>query len=70
MQNYLIIIEKSKNGFGAYAPDVEGCVAVGKTVEETMKNMQEALEFHIQSLIKDGLPVPEAVTQSAYAKVG
>ncbi len=70
MQNYLIIIEKAANNYSAYAPDVHGCVSTGKTPEETLKNMQEALEFHIKGLIEDGLPIPEAITKSAYAKVG
>ena len=69
MQNYLIIIEKAQNNYAAYAPDVPGCVATGKTPEETLKNMQEALEFHIKGLIEDGLPIPKAITTSAYAKV-
>jgi len=68
MENYLIIIEKAKNNYAAYAPDMPGCVTTGKTVEEALKNMQEALEFHIEGLIEDGLPIPKAVTKSAYAK--
>lgn len=68
MENYLIVIEKAKNNYSAYAPDVPGCISTGKTVEETLKNMNEALEFHIQGLKEDGLPIPKAVTQSAYAK--
>ena len=70
MKNYLIVIEKARNNYAAYAPDVPGCVTTGKTPEETLENMQKALEFHIKGLIEDGLPVPDAVTQSAYAKVG
>ena len=69
MENYLIIIEKARNNYAAYAPDVPGCVTTGKTVEETMKNMQEALELHIKGLIEDGLPVPEPTTQSDYVQV-
>ena len=69
MQNYLIVIEKASNNYAAYAPDVPGCVATGKTVEETLDNMQKALKLHIKGLIEDGLPVPIAVTQSAYAQV-
>lgn len=69
MENYLIIIEKAGKNYSAYAPDVPGCISTGKTVEEVKKNMLEALEFHIQGLIEDGLPVPKAITQSTYAKV-
>ncbi len=69
MENYLIIIEKASNNYAAYAPDVPGCVAAGKTAEETLENMKKALKLHIKGLIEDGLPVPKAVTQSAYAQV-
>lgn len=69
MKNYLIIIEKAEENYSAYSPDVEGCVAVGNSIEETVKNMKEALEFHIKGLIEDGLPVPECSTQSHYIQI-
>ncbi|OPY70364.1 MAG: hypothetical protein A4E57_00640 [Syntrophorhabdaceae bacterium PtaU1.Bin034] len=60
MHRYLVIYEKSKRNYSAYSPDVPGCIATGKTLEETRKNMQEALKFHIEGLIEDGLPIPES----------
>jgi predicted RNase H-like HicB family nuclease len=66
---YLIVIEPSATGFGAYAPDVPGCVAVGDTPEETEKLLREALELHIAGLIEDGLPVPEPKSQADYVAV-
>ena len=42
---YLIIVEKTKTGFSAYSPDIDGCIAIGNTKEEVEKNMKEALEF-------------------------
>ena len=59
MENYLIIIEKQKNNYSAYSPDVPGCIATGKTQKETRKNMQEALEFHLEGLKLEKLPIPE-----------
>ena len=56
--DYVVIIEKGNNSFGAYVPDLPGCVAVGETREEAMKLIQEAIEFHIEGLKEDGLPVP------------
>lgn len=56
---YVIILEKSKNGYGAYAPDLPGCVAVGDTVDETSKLMKEAIVFHIKGMKEDGDPIPE-----------
>lgn len=61
-RKYTIIIEKSDNGYSSYAPDLPGCVAAGKTCEETRQLMKEAIEFHIEGLIEDGLPIPEPVT--------
>jgi predicted RNase H-like HicB family nuclease len=51
---YAIIIEKGPEGYGAYVPDLPGCVAVGESREEVMRLIQEAIEFHIE-----GQHVPE-----------
>ena len=66
MQNYLIIIEKAENNYSAYSPDVDGCVATGKTVEEARKNFLEALEFHIEGLIEDGIEIPVASSDFSF----
>lgn len=60
MERYLILIEKAGNNFSAYAPDLPGCVATGATVEETRRTMREAIDFHIEGLKRENLPVPEA----------
>ncbi len=65
--NYLIIIEKSQNGYGAYCPDVPGCVAFGDTQEETRKEFLSALELHIKGLEEDGLPIPHASSSFAFS---
>ncbi len=59
IDSYLIIIEKTKSGFSAYSPDVPGCVAIGKTVPETEKNMKEAIQFHIEFMVEKGYQVPK-----------
>ncbi|WP_373513373.1 type II toxin-antitoxin system HicB family antitoxin [Persicitalea sp.] len=60
MEKYLVIVQKAKNNYAAYSPDVLGCVATGKTVEATLRNMQEALEMHLEGLAELGeeFPVP------------
>lgn len=63
---YLVIIEKANNNYSAYLPDVPGCVATGKTREETRKNIVKALEFHFKGLIEDGLPLPEPKSEADY----
>jgi predicted RNase H-like HicB family nuclease len=66
---YAIVIEKSETGFGAYVPDLPGCVAVGETVKETERLIREAIEFHIDGLKEDGLSVPEPSTVAQYVEV-
>ena len=53
---YAIVVEKTENNYSAYAPDLSGCVATGHTIEETEREIREAIEFHIQGLREDGLP--------------
>lgn len=61
MRKFAIIIEKNPDGgFGAYVPDLPGCIGMGATKEETLQNMAEAIQFHIDGLLKEGLPLPES----------
>lgn len=66
---YAIVIEASETGYGAYVPDLPGCVAVGETVEETECLIREALEFHLEGLREDGVPIPEPTTRTEYVEV-
>ena len=56
---YAVIIEKGEGGYGAYVPDLPGCIAAGDTKDEVIKLIQEAIEFHIEGLRKDGQTIPE-----------
>lgn len=69
MKRYLIIIEKAEGNWGAYAPDLPGCVALGDTVEETVKLMREAMDLHLSAMAEDGDPIPEATTLADYVEV-
>lgn len=66
MQKFLIIIEKTKNNFSAFSPDLPGCIATGKTVKETEKNMYEAIEMHLQGLNEDKMPIPKSASIAEY----
>jgi predicted RNase H-like HicB family nuclease len=66
---YLVVVEKSENGFGAYVPDLPGCVAVADKRDEVVSLIQEAIEFHIEGLKESGDPVPEPTTQSELVDV-
>jgi predicted RNase H-like HicB family nuclease len=66
---YAVVIEKGEGNYGAYVPDLPGCVATGATVEETEREIQEAIEFHLEGLRADGLPIPEPTSRAAYVEV-
>ncbi|HEX9918023.1 MAG TPA: type II toxin-antitoxin system HicB family antitoxin [Pyrinomonadaceae bacterium] len=65
---YAIIIEKGKSSYGAYVPDLPGCVAVGETLEEAEQLIREAIRFHIEGLREEGLPVPEPSSHFEYVE--
>ena len=56
---YAIVIEGEPGNYSAYVPDLPGCVTVGDTIEETRREIQEAIRFHIEGLQEDHLPIPE-----------
>jgi len=53
------VIEKANGNYSAYSPDLLGCIATGKTIEEVKKNMEEAVNLHIEGLVEDKLLIPE-----------
>jgi predicted RNase H-like HicB family nuclease len=61
---YLIVIEKTKTGFSAYSPDLDGCVAAAKTRPTVLRAMQRAVEFHIEGLREQGRRRPQPTTGS------
>ena len=69
MHKYLVIYEKARNNYSAYSPDIPGCIATGKTRKEAEKNIREAISFHIEGLVKDGLPLPEPASFTDYVEV-
>lgn len=66
---YAIVIEKTENNYGAYVPDLPGCVATGKTIEATEREIREAIEFHLRGFREDGLPIPEPSSRVDYVEV-
>jgi len=63
MKRYAVVIEKTATGYGAYVPDLPGCVAAGATYEETDQVIREAIPFHIEGLRRNGDLVPEPSTR-------
>jgi predicted RNase H-like HicB family nuclease len=66
---YLVVLEMGKRGFGAYVPDLPGCVAVAETRDETMTLIRESIEFHIEGLRESGEAVPPPTSQAEVVEV-
>ena len=66
---YAVVIEQDPNSFGAHVPDLPGCVAVGKSKEEVLRLIREAIELHVQSLQEHGERVPLPSSSIAYVNV-
>ncbi len=66
---YLVVIEEGATSFGAYVPDLPGCVAAGETRGEALRLIREAIEFHIEGLRQDGHPVPPPSSTSEVVDV-
>ncbi len=66
---YLIVIEPTGTGFSASSPDLDGCVATGKTREEVEREMTEAIEFHIEGMKEDGYEIPTPRAYSTYVDI-
>ena len=65
---YAMIIETGKRNYSAYIPDLPGCVATGKTVEEVRQRIREAIELHLAGMREDGLPIPQPTTLADYVE--
>jgi predicted RNase H-like HicB family nuclease len=62
IMRYAVIIEWADTNYSAYVPDLPGCISTGRTVEEVIRNIQEALALHLEGMRADGDPIPEPKT--------
>ena len=60
---YRIVITQANNNYSAYCPELPGVFTVGDTVPETLNYMLEAMQFHLEGIVEDGLPVPVPAPQ-------
>jgi predicted RNase H-like HicB family nuclease len=65
----MVVIKQGEDSYGAYVPDLPGCVAVGDTREEVLELIQEAIVLHLEMLKEDGLPIPRPHSVSEYVAV-
>ena len=66
---YAVVIEKGELGYGAYVPDLPGCIAAGDTKKEVKKFIHEAIEFHIDGLREDGEQIPQPTSSIEFVEV-
>jgi predicted RNase H-like HicB family nuclease len=70
MMRYAIVIEYVPgSNYSAYVPDLPSLIATADSLEETKRLIQEAIEFHLEGMREDGLPIPEPTTAVDYAEV-
>ncbi|MDD1420904.1 type II toxin-antitoxin system HicB family antitoxin [Dolichospermum sp. ST_sed1] len=63
MIEYTVIYERGQTNWGAYVPDLPGCVSIGDTLAEVQENIKEAIALYLEVLKEDGQPIPEPFTQ-------
>ena len=66
---YLVVIEKGRNSFGAYVPDLPGCVAVAKTRRKVKRLIREAIQLHVHDMRERGYPVPKPSAASEFVEL-
>ena len=66
---YAIVVEKGDTSYGAYVPDLPGCVAAAETRAEVMKLIKEAIELHLEGMRADGEPIPQPHSEMEYVDV-
>jgi predicted RNase H-like HicB family nuclease len=66
---YLVVVEEGPTSFGAYVPDLPGCIAVGESREEVLASIHDAIELHLEDLKEDGQPIPPPSSSSEVVDV-
>ncbi len=69
MKKYLVILEPTDDGYSAYSPDLDGCVAAGDDRDETIALMKEAIAFHLEGMSLEGYPIPMPQSESTYVEI-
>ncbi len=66
---YAVVIEKADSNYSAYVPDLPGCIATGKTIEEAEIEIRNAIEFHLEGMKQDGQTIPLPSSAVEYVEV-
>ena len=66
---YAVVIEKGERNYSAYVPDLPGCVSVGDSLEDVKAEIRDAIEFHLEGMREDGLPIPQPSSGADYVGI-
>lgn len=66
---YMVVIEKGPSSYGAFVPDLPGCIAAGETESEVLALIEEAIQFHLEDMKAGGLQIPPPASRSAFVEV-
>jgi len=69
MHRFLVITEPGTRNYSAYAPDLPGCIATNKTLEDVKSNMREAINMHLQGTMEDNDPIPSSSSLAEYMDI-
>jgi predicted RNase H-like HicB family nuclease len=64
MKKFLVVFEKTRTGFSAYAPDLPGCIATGRTKDETERNIFDAIQLHLEGIKEENIRIPKVQAES------
>lgn len=65
---YMVVIEKGESGYGAFVPDLPGCIAAGETEDEVVALIREAIQFHLEDLNPKASPSPSLLPKASSSK--
>ena len=66
---YMVVIEQGETSFGAYVPDLPGCIAAGETEQEALELITEAIEFHLEGMKEEGMTIPSPHSYSTFVEI-
>ena len=66
---YLVVVEEGSTSYGAYVPDLPGCVAAAETKKKVLQLIREAIEFHLEGIKDQGISVPQPHSYSEFVEV-
>jgi predicted RNase H-like HicB family nuclease len=66
---YMVVVEEGPTSFGAYVPDLPGCIAAANNREDVLRLIREAIEFHLEGMKQDGVAIPEPHSTSELVEI-